>query len=287
MAARYQPIRDQSVPEGSRVCFIPLGLFSPVPIQIAWEPSGDSADLRRYVIDVWEATFAPSASLRANAVRRQKPLAFGRIVAVAPEGAGPFPELAYAPREVLEAGSHFEEAELLTGELARLDRVTAALRKPHDVFHFAGHGISLPEESKQLLILSEANAIDVSNFRHWHSGRLAVASACQSAIADPTRPEEGLSVASALVASGYDGAIGNQWSVSDLATTLLLSEFYRRLATSDSPSERLRDAQLWLRNVETSQIVDRYPWTRRALVDAPTVPFRDPTFWAGATYLGV
>jgi hypothetical protein len=282
-----EPIRDRAIPDGSRVCFILLGLFSPVPIQIAWEPSGDSADLRRYVLDVWEPTFAPSASLRAAGVRRKTPLAFGRIVAVAPEGAGPFPALAYAPREVLEAGSHFEDADLLTGELARIDRVNAALSRPHDVFHFAGHGISLLEEGRQLLVLSEANAIDVTNFRDWYSGRLAVASACQSAIADPTRPEEGLSVASALVASGYDGAIGNQWSVSDLATTLLLSEFYRRLAASDSPSERLREAQLWLRNAEASQIVDRYPWTRRALVDAPTIPFQDPSFWAGATYLGV
>ena len=96
--------------------------------------------------------------------------------------------------------------------------------------------------------------------------RLAVASACKSAVPDLRRANKGLSVSTAFLAAGYSGAIGMSWVVSDLSTTILMSRFYRLLKAQKGPiediSRHLRAAQHWVRTSSESEIAEEFPWSR-------------------------
>ena len=66
-----------------------------------------------------------------------------------------------------------------------------------------------------------------------------------------TVPDEAMSLAGALVGAGATGCVGTLWSVDAEATRLLLTRFYQLwLETGLHPAEALREAQVWLRDLD-------------------------------------
>ena len=72
---------------------------------------------------------------------------------------------------------------------------------------------------------------------------LIVLSACETAIGDD---EVNMGLSGAVVQAGARSVIGSLWQVSDIGTTRLMAEFYRRYGAGDLRSSALRDAQLAL-----------------------------------------
>lgn len=70
---------------------------------------------------------------------------------------------------------------------------------------------------------------------------LLVLSACQTALGDP---DAELGFAGLAVQAGVKTAIASLWSVSDVGTLALMSEFYQQLKTAPIKVEALRQAQL-------------------------------------------
>jgi CHAT domain-containing protein len=85
--------------------------------------------------------------------------------------------------------------------------------------------------------------------------RLVVASACETGVIQGYETaDEALTLGVMFVAAGAAGVVSTLWSISDLATALLMSCFYELLAKQpeEQPAVALRQAQLWLRELTTA-----------------------------------
>ena len=157
-------------------------------------------------------------------------------------------------------------------------------------------------------------AAELISERPFSMVRLAVASACQTAVVDwQSLPDEVIGFPAALLQAGALGSLGTLWKVNDLSTALLMGRFYlEHLGRGGSPPAHpvhaLRLAQCWLANVTAIEMAEHFAAIRmgsllgegripdelasfwmnafgRMSPDAR--PFRDPYFWAPFVYVGV
>jgi CHAT domain-containing protein len=79
--------------------------------------------------------------------------------------------------------------------------------------------------------------------------RLAVLSACETALPGTDQLDEVISLPTGLLRAGAAVVIATQWPVGDIDATRLMVDFARRWAGgSTPPAEALRQAQRWLRD---------------------------------------
>jgi CHAT domain-containing protein len=152
------------------------------------------------------------------------------------------------PDSLEEAGdvaSRFPGRTLLKGKEATLDAVTRRLATA-DHFHFSGHGYAAAAVGGLYLtdsLLTSVTAREMS----LPKCRLAVLSACLTALGQ----EEGLynpdSLVHALLDAGARTVIASRWNVDSRATALLMSRFYDGLQTSGDPALSLHQASESLR----------------------------------------
>ena len=150
--------------------------------------------------------------------------------------------------------------------------------------------------------------------------RLVVLSACQTAITDARRlPDEAIGLPAGLLQAGVPGVIGTLWSVDDLSTTLLMTQFYAYHRRGDpatgegpmAPAAALRRAQGWLKTRTADDLVtllaahrsmaaaaEQRRGTRMSAAEAGTGlrqlgledptsrPFADPYYWAPFLAIG-
>jgi CHAT domain-containing protein len=150
--------------------------------------------------------------------------------------------------------------------------------------------------------------------------RLVVLSACQTAITDARRlPDEAIGLPAGLLQAGVPGVIGTLWSVDDLSTTLLMTQFYAYHRQGDPqtgegplpPAAALRRAQGWLKTRTADDLVTllaghrsmataaaQRSGTRMSAADAgaglrqlgledpASRPFADPYYWAPFVAIG-
>ncbi len=150
--------------------------------------------------------------------------------------------------------------------------------------------------------------------------RLVVLSACQTAITDARRlPDEAIGLPAGLLQAGVPGVIGTLWSVDDLSTTLLMTQFYAYHRQGDPttgegplpPAAALRRAQAWLKTRTADELVTLLAAHRSmaaaaegrrgtrmstaeasvgvrqlGLEDPASRPFADPFYWAPFVAIG-
>jgi CHAT domain-containing protein len=123
----------------------------------------------------------------------------------------------------------------------------------------------------------------------WQDLDLVILSACGTAISSP---EAELGFAGLAAATGVETTIGSLWSVSDIGTLALMSEFYGYLNQSPLRVDALRRSQLALLKGETA-IANQKLSITGGEIDVPTswsIPksadFRHPFYWAGFTLVG-
>ncbi|MGA5821488.1 CHAT domain-containing protein [Kitasatospora sp. NPDC094028] len=161
----------------------------------------------------------------------------------------------------------FPGARLLVDREATRQAVTAGI--PAELLHFGCHGVAAQDVLDSALLLADGDLTvrDILAFPAQVRGtRLAVLSACHSAVADRTLPGEAVNLSTAMLAAGADAVIGSLWPVPDAATTSLMSRFYAALGHGADPVRALRTAQ---------QAVGADPRWRR------------PYYWAGFAYWGL
>ena len=87
-------------------------------------------------------------------------------------------------------------------------------------------------------------------------------SACQTAVGDE---RAALGLAGVAVQAGARSAVASLWSISDAATTELISEFYRLLSETDgSKAQALQQAQLSL--LAQSRFSHPFYWSALLLI---------------------
>ncbi|MDW8405777.1 CHAT domain-containing protein, partial [Chloroflexus sp.] len=249
------------------VTLIPTGLLSLLPLHAATYPvNGQPCCL----LDEFDVAYAPSARVLATAQRELQRRSNGALRLA---GVGnPTGDLRYAGTELASicdllprnaSAPLYEQAATRDALWENLPGATIA--------HFACHGqfdaddtldsaLLLAQESR--LTLRELVAGDTAALAHV---RLAVLSACQTAITDFRRlPDESIGLPGGFLQAGVPAVVGSLWSINDLSTALLMHRFYELHLTGDlnaglgpqPPARALRLAQVWLRDLTYSAMFD-------------------------------
>jgi CHAT domain-containing protein len=124
-----------------------------------------------------------------------------------------------------------------------------------DVLHLACHGLAdlaNPLDSGLLLAGGTVTLRDLLARRLRL--RLAVLSACETALPGTDLPDEVVALPSGLLQAGVAGVVASQWAVPDRATAMLMAAFYRGWRQDGLvPVAALRSAQRWLRDTTNAE----------------------------------
>ena len=213
--------------------FIPTGRLALLPLHAAiYKGNGTE----RTLLDEFTISYTPSArallyskqTVDSLDVEHPNLLSIGNPLPL-PKDVHP---LQFARTEVEEIASLFDgRAQSLYEEDALKGEVEKQLEGA-DYLHFACHGEFDPQEPLQSgLLMSHGEKLtlqDLLDRTASAQARLAVLSACQTAITDfQELPEEAIGLPSGFMQAGIPGVIGTLWPVNDLSTALLMIRFYQ------------------------------------------------------------
>ncbi len=280
-----------------RLTVAPGGLLGLLPLHAAWREDPATPTGRRYALDEALITYTPSARalLAAGqlAWRIRRP---DRILAVND------PDLPSSEPEVRAALGWFGHGQQLRRNQVTREAVRAAL-PGYEVLHFACHGSAQLNDplASNLEVASNGDLTlgDLLEDR-LPNARLAVLSACETAVVSGAALDEVISLPTGLLQAGAAGVVGSLWPVDDAITSALMARFYR-LWRGDglAPDEALRQAQRWVRDttIRTKQVA--FPdidWTGHGSQSSEDLKHPllagarihgHPTDWAAFLYVGI
>ena len=293
--ALLAPIHDRlqalGLAQDAPVILMPQGGLGLLPLHAAWREV-DGA--KRAFLDDYTVTYAPSAYALSVAQRRLgEPQRHGAslLAVVNPTG-----DLHHAPGEGVAVAAHFEPwaQSVLMGAEATQEAVMAqALGRCY--LHFACHGFyhwQDPMASGLLLAGSDpttpTNPFELREILSprfdLSAARLVTLSACETGLTDIVKsPDEYIGLPSGFLEAGAPAVVSSLWAVNDLSTALLMGESYRRhLEEGEGIAEALRDAQLWLRDLDRDTALHLVEplWDEAQQEDPALFGAIDSLYWA-------
>src|SRR5215475_10278753 len=218
------------------VIIVPHGSLHSLPFHSLYDGS-------RYLIDRFEITYAPSASvlrycLEKPAVADVQPLIVGVADANAP----------LVDFETRALQNIFPEANILAGERANRDAFAQAAQHASFV-HVATHSVfrnDNPMFSSFKLADAYVTALDL--FSMNCQTNLAVLSGCQSGLGQVGESDDLLGLMRGFLYAGARSLLMSLWSVSDESTVTLMKEFYNEWRMGASKAKALQKAMLAVRD---------------------------------------
>ncbi|KPL84709.1 hypothetical protein SE15_06680, partial [Thermanaerothrix daxensis] len=292
-------LRENGLPEGSRVVLIPSDWLALLPLHAAWMPDDTPPCKRRYALDEYTFTYAPSAQALYHARTAANRPADSLLAVENPRG-----DLPFTPREVEAAMAHFVgRSRRLAEQEATRAAVMAAIPQAN-VLHFSTHGLAGWGEAETAhLVLADGvlTLREVYGLR-LEGCRLVVLSACETAVPGLEMPDEMIALPSGWMQAGVPGVVGSLWSVNDLSTAMLIARFYDLWRGQGLPfAQALRQAQRWLRDLFQDEAalaeLERLAQSGRLRMTAEQAEaflpaallrdFRHPYHWAAFTFTGL
>ena len=230
-------------------------------------PPATLHDGKQYLIEKYSVAIAPSLQLTEPSpedVERQKILLAGLS-----ESRQGFPRLPGVKQEIEQIEPLFAANVLLNNSFTELNFNRYANQTPFRVVHLATHG-QFSSKAEETFVLTWDNRIDIEELSRLLRGdsnqlrpiELLVLSACETATGDPLAT---LGLAGIAVRAGARSTLASLWSVSDLATVKLMTNFYQQLAPGNmTKAEALRQAQIATLNDEL--FAHPYFWSAFILV---------------------
>jgi CHAT domain-containing protein len=244
-------------------------------------------DGKQFLVEQYSLALIPAFSLLD--VRRAS-LGRSRVLAM---GASRFEQLPPLPATAIEVSAIAEQ--LGRGSAFLNERFTLAnlLQQrrsyPYEIVHLATHAEFSPGAPRESYIQFWDHRLRLDRIKELSLQNppvhLLVLSACRTALGDP---EAELGFAGLAIQSGARSAIASMWAVSDAATLVLMTEFYRRLGNSPIKAEALRQAQLAMlrQNIRLeNSSVARTPLPPELKADADA-DLSHPFYWAAFTVIG-
>ena len=248
----------EGIDRGGELTLVAGGLLGLLPLHAAWRDDPSAATGRRYALDDAVLSYAPNA--RAVSAARELASAAtgtGALVVADPRPVSA-PPLRWAGVEGRIAaaaaapglGSVLEGGEATVGAFGRKAGSAGLL-------HLACHGVAdLDAPLESGLLMAGNRWLTLRDLLTMKLRvRLAVLSACETSLPGTELPDEVVALPTGLLQAGVAGVIASQWAVPDLATTVLMADFYRRHRTA-SPGAALRAAQRWVRDTTNGEKVD-------------------------------
>lgn len=266
--------------------FVAGGLLGLLPLHAAWTEDPSRVTGRRYALDRLTISYAPNARALQAARELAGTVTGSRLLSVVEPTPVAASELPFARFEArgFAAGAGLDATEL-SGQRATPLRF-GKLAPTSDILHLACHGSADLDEPLQsgLLMATNLKVVLQELMEMRLHVRLAVLSACETALPGTRLPEEVIGLPTGLVQAGVAGVVASQWAVLDGATAMLVTEFGRRWAGGAlPPAVALQQAQQWLR--DTTNREKRDHWLA-ALHEEPRLPADIVAQFVAATTFG-
>lgn len=208
---------------------------------LPWNALSEWSPLPFFSIALWPGRSDPAARVDTASLRA---LLAGGAVSPGGPGSAAIP-LLDAGAELEAVAHHLRSTEILAGAGLTAERLEAALPSAQ-LFHFAGHSAVESDGVSLLLSPSPRNPDG-----RWHPAvdpelkhsRLAVFSACSTALYDEGITAKPANLAHAFLLKGVESVVASLWDVDSAATRDLMGRFYDRLAQTGEPWQALADPQ--------------------------------------------
>lgn len=215
-----------------KLAIVPHGLLHQVPFHALF-------DGNRYLIERFEISYAPSATVYALC-QRQEARERNRALVIGVED----PSIPAAAAEAHAVAENLPGARVRVGEAATVE----ALREEapdHGTLHFACHGLfradnpmfSALKLHDGWLTAADAVMLDLT-------GALVTLSACESGRAEVIGGDEIIGLTRAFLGAGAATLVVSLWLVQDETTAELMGRFYELISGGASRAAALRAAQL-------------------------------------------
>ncbi len=214
-------------------------------------------------------------------------------------------EMVYAQIESAVIQQFFTQVIALPPQQATKANVTEALRQPHNLFHFTGHGShddQNPQNSAIGLAHGETLTAQEISQIPLQTCYLASIAACETALTSrQSIDSEYVGLVSALLQAGTAHVLSTLWNVEADSAAFLVIYFYQQMLAGSPPALALHQAQAWLRTITNAELADwlsRLPPPPDALADRfnsrirnlrivpDTMSYQDPYYWAAFTMAG-
>jgi CHAT domain-containing protein/tetratricopeptide (TPR) repeat protein len=225
----------------NRVLFVPFGILHYVPFSALH-------DGNVFLIESFSIRQVPSLSALTVAERNRANGA-GSLIIGNPARPGDAPSLPSAQLEAERVSRLLPGPVVLIGPAATL----AAFRQdaPGKAYlHIASHGqfdAQNPLGSRLLLAPDPGDTGDLtvgSLYATRLNARLVTLSACETAVSELSDGDDLVGLVRGFLFAGAQNVIATLWEISDQATSVLMTNFYRKLETTHSVPESLRQAQI-------------------------------------------
>ncbi|MEO1390570.1 MAG: CHAT domain-containing protein [Cyanobacteria bacterium J06634_6] len=280
-----QPIEDELGPDAiNNILFsMDTGLRS---LPIAALHDGE-----QFLIEKYSVGMVPSLSLIDA---EYQPVERTDVLAMGASSFEVLQPLAAVPTEIETIGQLWQSESFLNESFTLQNLVNQQSQQPAQIIHLATHAEFNPGTAENSYIQLWDEQLHLSDIHTlgWDlpAVDLLVLSACQTAVGNA---EAEMGFAGLSVASGVNSALASLWSVSDLGTLALMSEFYDQLRTAPLKSEALQLAQLSMLNGDTRVESGQLFSTRtRSTALPPTLSTQGnpdlshPYYWSGFTMIG-
>lgn len=214
-------------------------------------PFNALSDGRNYVIDQYEITTLPSATVLTFLDKERSPSKEFLIIGN-PDLNDTRLDLPGAEKEARAIADLVSGSTLLLNEKAT-ETTVKQLAQHYKYIHLASHGVFDPLKpltSNLLLTKDKRNdgKLTVSELYQLNlNADLVTLSACETGLGQIAGGDDVVGLTRGLLYAGTNNIIASLWKVDDEATNLLMSDFYRQLNYREKPSA-LRNAQLELKN---------------------------------------
>jgi len=236
-----QDLQTQKV---KTLVFIPDGALRSIPMSVLH-------DGKQHLIEQFALATTPGLSFTSNERTdrsEMKLLANGLTDAV--QG---FNELPFVKNEINAIDALMASKSYIDAEFSKLNVEREMIQGDYNIVHVATHGQFSQNHNESFLLthtekLTMDNLEDTIGLRKYVNKPLdlLVLSACQSAAGDD---RAALGLAGVAIKAGAKSAIATLWFINDKATSILMTDFYTNLTTTDnSKAEALQNAQLKLIN---------------------------------------
>ncbi|MEO0869835.1 MAG: CHAT domain-containing protein, partial [Cyanobacteria bacterium J06642_11] len=278
-----KPIEDELGPDA-----IDTILFS-MDSGLRTVPVAALHDGEQFLIEKYGVGMVPSLGLMDP---KFKPLGKAKVLAMGASDFESLQPLPAVPAELETIDKLWPSRKFLNETFTQHNLVNQQQQTPAQIIHLATHAEFSAGNAEESYIQLWDERLRLSDIHTlgWDSPAvdLLVLSACRTALGD-TDAEMGF--AGLAVAAGVRSALASLWTVSDVGTLALMSEFYHQLVDTSTKSDALRSAQLAMLKGNTRLEEKQLPIEENQLPEdlqgnLDGLDLSHPYFWAGFTLIG-
>ncbi len=260
----YSPLRISS---DNEVIIVPEGVLSTLPFDALLTEQSDAKDFGSlpYLLRSNRIRYAYSTAVYLQKFTENNTAKNSSLLAFAPIFKGQSDELLKSDEEVSQITN------LIRGKIFKNEEATQEkfiTHAPHyDILHLSTHANAGGDGLHPQIRFSDKAMLLPELYTLRLYAKLAVLSACQTALGKNEQGEGVMSLARGFTYAGVPRLVTSLWNVNDAATADLMTDFYQQLKTDLPTDQALHQAQL--------NYLDAAPQTRRS-----------PYYWAGWVHIG-